>query len=209
MNPLGMDFDKEAAVWDANPGRVKLAHDVADAIIRELKPTQDLDVLDFGCGTGLVTLRLQPLVRSITGVDSSQGMLAVLQDKVKKQGLPNVHPRFDDFQSGDRVTGQFHLLVSSMTMHHVPDIAELLRVWFDLLLPDGRLSVADLDKEDGSFHGDNTGVYHLGFERTAVKELFEEIGFCEVRAMTAASMVKEIAGKGNREFTVFLITGRK
>jgi ubiquinone/menaquinone biosynthesis C-methylase UbiE len=209
MHPLGMDFDKEAAVWDANPGRVKLAHEVADAIIRELKPTQDLDVLDFGCGTGLVTLRLQPLVRSITGVDSSQGMLAVLQDKVKKQGLQNVHPHFVDFGSGDRVAGQFHLLVSSMTMHHVPDTAVLLRLWFDLLLPGGLLGVADLDKEDGSFHGDNTGVYHLGFERTAVKELLEEIGFCEVRVMTAASMVKEITGKGNREFTVFLITGRK
>jgi ubiquinone/menaquinone biosynthesis C-methylase UbiE len=209
MNPLGMDFDKEAAVWDANPGRVKLAHDVADAIIRELKPTEDLDVLDFGCGTGLVTLRLQPLVRAITGVDSSQGMLAVLRDKVKKQGLQNVSPQFVDFESGDRVAGQFHLIVSSMTMHHVPDIAALLRLWFDLLLPGGCLGVADLDKEDGSFHGDNTGVYHLGFERTAVKELLEEIGFCQVRALTAASMVKEIAGKGDREFTVFLITGRK
>ncbi len=29
------DFDKEAAQWDANPGRVKLANQIADAIIRE------------------------------------------------------------------------------------------------------------------------------------------------------------------------------
>lgn len=81
-----MDFEKEATVWDVEPRRVKLAQDVAEAIIRELKPTQDLDVLDFGCGTGLVTLRLQPLVRSITGLDSSPAMLAVLRDKVEKQG---------------------------------------------------------------------------------------------------------------------------
>jgi 2-polyprenyl-3-methyl-5-hydroxy-6-metoxy-1,4-benzoquinol methylase len=54
------DFDKEAAVWDAKPMRVKLALDVAEAIIREIKPTQDLTVMDFGCGTGLVTLRLAP-----------------------------------------------------------------------------------------------------------------------------------------------------
>ncbi|MBS1128952.1 MAG: Methyltransferase type 11, partial [Nitrospirae bacterium] len=66
------DFDKEAAQWDANPGRVKLAQDVADAMIREVSPAKGQDALDFGCGTGLVTLKLQPLVRSITGVDSSR-----------------------------------------------------------------------------------------------------------------------------------------
>jgi len=204
-----MDFEKEAAVWDAEPRRVKLAQGVAEAIIRELNPTKDLDALDFGCGTGLVTLRLQPLVRSITGVDSSPGMLAVLRDKVKKQGLANVYPRLVDFARGGQVAGRFNLLVSSMTMHHVADTAALLRLWFELLLPGGRLGVADLDTEDGSFHGDNTGVYHQGFERSGVQALLEEAGFRQVRATTAASVVKKIAGQGPREFTVFLITGVK
>ena len=160
-----MDFEKEAAVWDEEPRRVKLANDVAAAIIREIKPTRDLDALDFGCGTGLVTLRLQPLVRSITGVDSSPGMLAVFRDKVQKQGLTNVHPQLVDLEQGGRVAGRFHLLVSSMTMHHVEDTAALLREWFELLLPGGRLAVADLDTEDGSFHSDHRGVYHCGFGR--------------------------------------------
>jgi len=65
------DFDKEAAKWDENPGRVKLANEVADSIIREAAPSAGMDALDFGCGTGLVTLRIQPLVGSITGADSS------------------------------------------------------------------------------------------------------------------------------------------
>ena len=34
-----------------------------------------MDALDFGCGTGLVTLKLQPFIHSITGVDGSQGMI--------------------------------------------------------------------------------------------------------------------------------------
>jgi 2-polyprenyl-3-methyl-5-hydroxy-6-metoxy-1,4-benzoquinol methylase len=133
----------------------------------------------------------------------------VLQDKVKKQGLANVHPQFVDFERGGEVQGRFNLLVSSMTMHHVADTAALLRLWFELVLPGGRLGVADLDTEDGSFHGDNTGVYHQGFERSGVQALMEEAGFHAVRATTAASVVKEIAGQGPREFTVFLITGVK
>lgn len=204
-----MDFEKEAAVWDADPRRVKVANDVADAIIREIKPAKDMDALDFGCGTGLVTLRLQPLVRSISAVDNSAGMLAVLEDKVKKQGFTNVRPRYVDFDQGGQVDGRFHLVVSSMTLHHVADSAALCRFWFDLLLPGGWLGVADLDTEDGSFHGDNTGVFHLGFERTEVQALLQRTGFGEVRITTAASMVKEIPGKGPREYTIFLALGRK
>lgn len=204
-----MDFEKEAAVWDTEPRRVKLANDVAEAIIREIKPTRDMDVLDAGCGTGLVTLCLQPLVRSITGVDSSPGMLAVFQDKVKKQGLTNVHPQLVDLEKGDQVAGRFQLLVSSMTMHHVEDTAALLRGWFDLLLPGGWLGVADLDTEDGSFHSDHRGVYHFGFARDHLKALLEKTGFRQIRATTAASVIKEVTGAGKREFSVFLLVGRK
>jgi 2-polyprenyl-3-methyl-5-hydroxy-6-metoxy-1,4-benzoquinol methylase len=203
------DFDKEAAQWDANPGRVKLANDIADTVIRETRPSKDQDVLDFGCGTGLVTLRLQPLVRSITGMDSSRGMLAGLQDKVKRGGLTNVTTRFLDLEKGGSIEGRFHLIVSSMTLHHVPDPAALIAQLSGALLPGGTLAVADLDAEDGAFHGDNTGVLHLGFARELVKDLFRQGGLRDVRDVTAAVVEKEIEGKGRREFPVFLIMGKK
>ncbi|MDD4138360.1 MAG: methyltransferase domain-containing protein, partial [Methanoregula sp.] len=69
------DFDSAASTWDEDPGRVKMAHDVARAIRETVTLRPDMDVLDFGCGTGLLALNLQPHIRTITGVDSSQGML--------------------------------------------------------------------------------------------------------------------------------------
>lgn len=203
------DFDKEALAWDANPGRVKLANDIADTIIRELKPDRDMEALDFGCGTGLVTLRLQPLVKSITGVDSSQGMLKVLESKVQQGNIKNVRTRFVDFEQGGKVDGKYNLIVSSMTLHHVPESAPLIQQLHDLLLPGGFLCIADLDTEDGSFHGDNTGVHHLGFDRSQIRKLFTNAGFREVRDVTAAKVTKEIEGKGKRDFPVFLIIGRR
>jgi ubiquinone/menaquinone biosynthesis C-methylase UbiE len=203
------DFDKEAAQWDENPGSVKLANDVADAIIREIRPSMDMDALDFGCGTGLVTLGLQPLVKSITGADSSKGMLGVLEEKIRTRGLTNVRTRLVDFEKGGRIEGKFHLVVSNMTLHHVQDTAVLFRQWFDLLLPGGRLCAADLDAEDGSFHGDNAGVFHLGFDREQLKGLLEKSGFRDVRAITASTMVRDVEGKGTREFPVFLLIGKK
>jgi 2-polyprenyl-3-methyl-5-hydroxy-6-metoxy-1,4-benzoquinol methylase len=203
------DFNKEAAQWDANPGRVKLANDVADAIIREAAPSPEMDALDFGCGTGLVTLRIQPLVRSITGADSASGMLAVLESKVKAQGLANVRTQLVDFEKGGHVEGKYRLVMSSMTMHHVKDTSALFRQWHGLLLPGGLLAAADLDTEDGSFHGNNTGVFHLGFDREHLKRLLREAGFSGVRDVTAATVTRDVEGGGKRDFPVFLITGRR
>jgi len=203
------DFNKEAAQWDANPGRVKLANEVADAIIKEAALSRDMDVLDFGCGTGLVLLRLQPLVRTITGADSSEGMLGVLEGKIASRGLKNVRTQHVDFEKGGRIEGRFHLLVSSMTLHHVPDTAGLFTQWHGLLLPGGQVCFADLDAEDGSFHSDNTGVFHRGFDRPHLKELLLAAGFRDVRDTTATTMMREVEGKGMKGFPVFLISARK
>lgn len=201
-------FNAEAAQWDANPGRVKLAGEVANAIIREARPTREMDVLDFGCGTGLVTLKLQPLVKTITGVDSSEGMLGVLEGKVRAQGLANVNTRFVDLEKGGRVEGSYDLIMSSVTLHHVPDTAGLLAQWHGLLRPNGQVCFADFDTEDGSFHSDNTGVFHFGFDREQLKKLLREAGFRDIRDTTASTIIKEIEGKGKRAFPVFLITAR-
>lgn len=203
------NFDALAAQWDQNPAPVRIAHDVGEAIVRELAPTRDMDVLDFGCGTGLVTLRLQPLVRTITGADSSQGMLDKLREKCAQQGITNVRTQLVDFENNGRVQGTFDLIVSSMTLHHVKDTGALVRHWFDLLRPDNRLCFADLDTEDGTFHSDNTGVFHKGFDRETLKRLLVQTGFRDVRDITATRIVRDVEGKGKKEFPVFLIIAKK
>jgi 2-polyprenyl-3-methyl-5-hydroxy-6-metoxy-1,4-benzoquinol methylase len=203
------NFDKESALWDAKPERVRLANDVADAIIREASPLRDKNVLDFGCGTGLVTLRLQPHVKTITGVDSSQGMLEVLREKIRTQGLGNVYAMFVDLERGVPVQGMYDVIVSSMTLHHVPDTAALFRQWYTLLMPGGRICFSDLDVENGSFHSDATGVFHHGFDRARLRTLLQNAGFRDIRDTTASTMIKEVAGADKREFSVFLISARK
>jgi len=209
MNIERRDFDKEAATWDEIPARVKLANDIAAAISDEILLTSNMDVLDFGCGTGLLTLQLQPVVYSITGVDSSRGMIDVLKAKIDKQNLPNIKTQYLDTEKGDILEGIYHLIVSGMTLHHVKEIRPLLDQFYRILTPSGDLCIADLDLDDGQFHDNNDGVFHFGFDRALLRKDFMEAGFDDIRDRTAAEVMKPGSDGGVRTFTVFLMTGRK
>lgn len=209
MNSEKRDFDKAAASWDKNPSRVKLAKDIADALTSRISLTPDMDVLDFGCGTGLFTLHLQPLVRSVTGIDSSQGMLDILKMKIAEQNLNNVKTLLLDLEKGDILSGAYHLVASNMTLHHIKEIRPLFDQFYRIMLPAAYLCIADLDLDKGQFHEDNTGVFHLGFDRAALRKVFTEAGFDKVTDITAAEVVKPDANGEMRRFSLFLMTGRK
>jgi ubiquinone/menaquinone biosynthesis C-methylase UbiE len=207
MSTEARDFDKEAAGWDEHPTRVQLAQDIASAIAREVPLGPTMGVLDFGCGTGIATLQLAASVGTVTGVDSSQGMLDVLKAKIDQQGHTNVTTR--RLLPGDEVSGSYDLIVTSMTLHHVADIDAQLTQFFRALKASGWLCVADLDPEQGEFHDDNSGVFHFGFDRDALRRAFVRAGFGDVHDVTAAEVVKPTQKGGLRTFRVFLMTGRK
>lgn len=209
MTETTRDFSKEAATWDDKPGRVKVAHAIAEAIAGNVPVTPDMAALDFGCGTGLLTLRLQPLVRTIVGVDNSPGMLQVLAQKISQQQLSNVCWQLCDFEQGQMPQGAFNLITSAMTLHHVRAIEPLLAWFFQALLPGGRLCLADLDLEDGLFHEDNTGVFHFGFDRAWLEQRLTAAGFTGVQAMTATEIEKPAADGVLRRFPVFLVHAQK
>jgi ubiquinone/menaquinone biosynthesis C-methylase UbiE len=209
MNTEKRDFDKEAATWDEVPARVNLANDIVVAISEEIVLNSNMDVLDFGCGTGLLTLRLQPVVRSITGVDSSHGMINVLNAKIDKQNLSNVRTQYIDNEEGDIPGDNYNLIVSGMTLHHVKEIRSLIDRFYGIIAPSGYLCIADLDLDDGKFHDNNDGIFHFGFDRAELRRYFMNAGFGEIRDRTAAEVMKPGSDGGVRPFTVFLITGRK
>jgi len=203
------DFDAAAATWDENPARVRMARDVAGTILGMVKPGPDADVLDFGCGTGLVTLVLQPHVRSVTAADSSTGMLAVLDAKIKAGSLANIRTLHIDLERGDMIGGQYDLVVSSMTFHHIPEVKPVIGLLAGILKPGGSLAIADLDSDEGQFHESGEGVFHPGFDRCLMRRNFEDAGLAGVRSRTAAIVRKPGASGELRSFTVFLMTGRK
>ncbi len=207
MTKQTRDFDKQAAKWDENPARVKLAADVAGAIARGVSIGSSMEVLDFGCGTGLVTMQMAPRVKSVTGADTSRGMIEVLEAKARQQDFTNVQTKL--LHPGESLSGRYDLIVSSMTFHHIERIDAALEQSYRALKTPGHLCVADLDLEQGEFHEDNTGVFHFGFDRAVLRESFARAGFLKISATTAAEVMKPTRNGVLRKFTVFLMVGEK
>jgi SAM-dependent methyltransferase len=203
------NFDGEAANWDAKPARVKLAGEIASAMLAAVSLTREMDVLDFGCGTGLLTLALQPFCRTVTGADSSTGMLDVLAAKAARAGLGNVRRHHIDPAAPDLPAGPFDLIVSSMTLHHIQEPGPVLAGLHAALAKGGAVCLADLEPDGGLFHDDNQGVFHFGFSREQMRALLAGAGFSAIRLHTAARIDKPVANDPARSFGVFLAVGAK
>lgn len=211
MIPMKRDFDAAAKTWDQNEARTRMSTAIGDAMIDALALTGRETLLDYGAGTGLVTLRLQPLVRETVAADSSRGMLAVLDEKVASAGLSNVRTLVLDLehQPPGSVDLRPDVIVSAMTMHHIADTARFAAALFAFLAPGGRIAIADLDTESGEFHADPTGVEHFGFDRDALVRTFSAAGFEDVDMRTACETTRPNAAGVEQTYTIFLLTARK
>ncbi|MFZ4579869.1 MAG: class I SAM-dependent methyltransferase [Myxococcota bacterium] len=200
-------FDAVARQWDENPIFVDRARRIADGIRTAVPLTADMRALDFGSGTGMLSFPLQPQLGHVTLTDTSPGMLAVAKEKIADWGISNMDTRLLDLTATALPDERYDLIYSSMALHHVPDTDAILKTFHTLLDPGGWLCLADLDQEDGSFHGVQVDVHH-GFARETLAAQATRAGFTGIGFSTVLEVVKETEA-GTRAFPVFLLVARR
>lgn len=202
------NFDERAKDWDSDPGKVERARVVADSIRSAIPLSTKMKALEYGCGTGLLSFALQSDLGQITLADTSQGMLDVLKEKIADAGVTNMFPVRLDLTSDPLPSARYDLIYSLMVLHHIHDFKSVLARFCDLLVPNGYLLVADLDKEDGTFHTDGTTDVHLGFDRTDLQKIVEGFSFGNVSFSTVYEIKKQTGNK-EKTFPIFLMVALK
>ncbi|NPA60699.1 MAG: class I SAM-dependent methyltransferase [Epsilonproteobacteria bacterium] len=196
-------FANRSKSWDMKSRRVQGAKRIATAIADRIDLSREMSIADFGAGTGLLSLFLSDRVGRITAIDNSPSMLEVLRDKIGEFNCPIEILNMDITKSKiDDL--KFDGIVSSMTLHHIDDIPNIFRLFYKMLDRDGFIAIADLDMEDGTFHSDNSGVFHFGFERDYLNRISQEVGFKVINFETVNRI-----NKANGEFPIFLMTAFK
>jgi len=199
-------FDTLAQGWDIAPIHLERTRALAHAI-RNRIPLAGLRALEVGAGTGLLSFAFADELAQAIVSDPSQGMIEVLQAKITAAGLPHLHAAKTD-DSLESIEGDFDLVFLQMALHHIPDVAGFMARAYAVLKPGGHIALADLDTEDGSFHGPEVTDVHLGFDRTEVVRMAESAGFIETVIETGHVMDRVVEGKP-RSYPVFLLTARR
>ncbi len=201
VSSMADHFQDRAKTWDKGDIRVNGAKTIANAIEKKIKLHKEMDILDFGVGTGLLGFEIAKATKKVYGVDTSAAML----EKLKEKNTPelNITPFCQDIIE-QPLEMSFNGLVSSMTLHHVQDLEAFFTTIHKNLHENGFIAIADLEIEDGTFHSDNTGVYHYGFKKEELSNVAKKCGFKDV-VFENINTIK----KTHREFGVFLLTAKK
>jgi len=195
-------FKQKASDWDANQMRQQLSSAIGSAILEHVPLDDQMEVMDFGAGTGLLTSHIVPRVKKVAAVDTSAAMLEKLAAKPEFQG--KVTAVCQDITE-QPLENRFDLIISAMAMHHVENTTHLFASFADHLQPGGRVALADLDKEDGTFHpADAEGVFHHGFAREDLQAIIADTGFVDIRFETAHTVAKE-----DKSYPIFLVMATK
>jgi predicted TPR repeat methyltransferase len=142
-------FDDFAANFDQNLARLNyrvptlvagLVNDVMDY------PSAQYNVLDAGCGTGLLAADLKPFARCLTGVDLSSGML----EKAKMRGMYDHLIKADLTRFLSNKETIWDLIVCADTLCYFGQLDEIIKLMAESLGENGILiSSFEHLKEDG------------------------------------------------------------
>lgn len=233
-------FNDDALTWDTKPDvllATKLAHPAYLSRLPGPETLSTQDILEIGCGTGILSLLLAPSVRSLTAVDAAPGMIDVFRAKLAAANPPvkNILPvntlLIDPDDASiqiDPVTGdtvsqgrRFDVVVSHLVLHHIADLTGLFATIFGCMKPGGKVMVTDFEDfgpEARRFHPEArmAGVERHGIKRSDIQAWLENAGFVDVQVETAFEMdkmVETVPGNGimehNMTFPFLICSGTK
>nr|MDH3164236.1 methyltransferase domain-containing protein [Bacillus licheniformis] len=164
-------FEQIAKRYDTEE-RIELAKVIVNEVRPELRNSQSKSLIDYGSGTGLISLELSDLVHSILLVDSSKQMLEVAKAKISRKGIANAKTLYSDFTQ-ETPELKADIVLMSLVLLHIPDTNKILQELFGILNDGGKLIIIDFDKNDKIQHP----KVHNGFSHEELKKRLSDVGF--------------------------------
>lgn len=147
-------WDKRGSDYDRSPGHgIHSEHEKEawKSLLRQALGTENekLDILDVGCGTGVISLLLAELEHSVTGIDLSEGMLEKAKEKARNFNLPIV------FKNGDAENlpfedEAFDVVTNRHLLWALPNPEKAISEWKRVLKPGGKVIIIDGSSGDYS-----------------------------------------------------------
>jgi len=204
-----MNFDIQVQVWDKDPKKIERAKVVAREIINFIQPNQKLSAFEFGCGTGLLSFELKDSFNRITLADNAEEMIKVLKEKIQVAGIKNFDPLLIELLGEDINLPMQDVVYTLMALHHIPDINSILKTFNSIITENGYLCIADLVKEDGSYHAHESNFNEQnGFDRKELTEVLLNNNF-NVVFYNVCYVIERVVDNEVKRYPLFLMISKK
>lgn len=127
-------WDKFAHKYSLSPIPNQQVYEKKLALTKQfLKP--EMNVLEFGCGTGSTAILHAPHVKHITATDFSQNMIAIAKQKAADKNIQNITFECAEITDLDDQQEQYDVILGLNILHLLEDKEKTLRKVFSLLKP--------------------------------------------------------------------------
>lgn len=148
---------KDSKFWDRFAHKYSLSPISNQAVYEKklaltqkyLKP--EMNVLEFGCGTGSTAIIHAPYIKHIKATDFSQNMIAIAKQKAVDKNIQNITFECAEITDFDEQKEQFDVILGLNILHLLEDKEKTLRKVFSLLKPGGFFVSSTACVQDHSF----------------------------------------------------------
>jgi tRNA (cmo5U34)-methyltransferase len=199
------EFDIKAADWDKNPMHWDRSVAIVEEIRRIIPLNRNMTALEYGAGTGIASFLLREDLKEITMMDNSSEMVRIMKEKIEASNVTNIKVLKFDLEHDDHPAGKFDMIFTQMVLHHVSDIESVIDKFGKMLNAGGFLAIADLYKEDGSFHGEGFSG-HNGFDPEILSAELSKKDFRNIAHRSCFIIDRKISEVETKQYEVFLLT---
>jgi len=161
-------WDEYAEGWDSNEDVIEYSEKAFRSLLDAVN-LSGLRVLDFGCGTGLLTEKISPKAREVLALDSSEKMVFILTEK-KLHNVTAVSKELSEnlIRESKLLSEKFDLIVASSVCSFLPEYEKTLDLLKSLLVPEGTFVQWDwLATEENS---------DFGLSRETIANAYNKVG---------------------------------
>jgi len=142
-------FDRHAADWWQPRGRLKALHDINPLRLQYIAGRADpegREVLDVGCGGGILSEGLARAGARVTGIDLSDPALAAARAHREISALAIDYRKITAEALAEEMPGRFDLVVCMELLEHVPEPRSILAACRRLAKPGADVVVSTINR---------------------------------------------------------------
>ena len=147
-------FDALAARWWDPDSEFKPLHDINPlrlAYIEDRVPLAGKQVLDVGCGGGILSESMAARGAQVTGIDMAGEALTIARLHQHESGITVDYQQATAEQWARQHAGGYDIVTCMELLEHVPDPATLVQACARLVKPGGRLFLSTINRNPRSY----------------------------------------------------------